>query len=235
MISIITGTLNRKSFLPGLIENTISKSNKLELVLVDGGSTDGTVEYIKNLNHPQITLIEYGKRSTYPHFMNLGIKNSKYDYIIQWNDDVLLVNNWDEIFNEIDDSDFYIFNWKYGNSNDILNPNWVKGTDRDNGWCIWDDYEKNKEIVMNYGIYHKKIFKKIGLYNKKYQYYYADADMSLRAYLFGYKFKSCPNIKVCSIYTPKMAIHSHDSVFIYEKCHEEYKNKILSDSIEFLQ
>lgn len=235
MISIVTGTLDRKDLLPGLIDNTVNKSEKLELVLVDGGSTDGTIEYIKELQHPQIKLIEYGKRSPYPHFMNLGIESSKYEYIVQWNDDVLLVNDWDDIFNEIDDSEFYIFNWKYGNSDDITNLQWVKGDYRDNGWCIWDDYEKNKEVVMNYGIYSKKIFREIGLYSNEYKYYYADGDMARRAYLFGYKMKSCPNIKVCSINTQKKAIQSPESVTIYERCHEEYKNKFLNNNIEFLK
>ena len=73
MISIVTGTLNRKNFLKGLVDNTVNKNSKLELVLVDGGSTDGSLEFIKSLNHPQIKLIEVGGRSSYPHFMNLGI------------------------------------------------------------------------------------------------------------------------------------------------------------------
>lgn len=235
MISIVTGTLNRKKFLPGLIENTVGRSEKLELVLVDGGSTDGTIEYIKELSHPQITLIEYGGRSSYPHFMNLGIRNSKYDYVIQWNDDVLLVNNWEEVFNEIDDHDFYIFNWKYGNVSDVTNNEWVKGDYRDNGWCIWDDYNKNKEVVMNYGIYHKRIFKEIGMYSNEFKYYYADGDMSRRAFLFGYKMKSCPHIKVCSIYTDKRAISTPESHSVYERYHQEYKNKFLNENIEFLK
>ena len=51
MISIVTGTLNRISLLPNLIENTVLSDKRIELVLVDGGSNDDTVEYIKNLNH----------------------------------------------------------------------------------------------------------------------------------------------------------------------------------------
>ena len=43
-ISIISGTLNRKENIKRLVENTIQKYDFLELVLVDGGSTDGTIE-----------------------------------------------------------------------------------------------------------------------------------------------------------------------------------------------
>ena len=105
MISIVTGTLNRLEFLPNLIENTINSNDNLELVLVDGGSNDGTIEYIKNLNNPKIKLIEVGQRSSYPHFMNLGIENSSHEFVCQWNDDVLLVNNWDEIIKQIEKHD----------------------------------------------------------------------------------------------------------------------------------
>ena len=47
MISIITGTLNRGPLLPKLIENTVEANDKLELVLVDGGSTDGTINTLR--------------------------------------------------------------------------------------------------------------------------------------------------------------------------------------------
>jgi glycosyltransferase involved in cell wall biosynthesis len=76
MISIVTGTLNRVGMLPMLVENTVMSDERIELVLVDGGSTDGTIDYIKSLDNPQIKLIEVGGRSTYPHFMNLGIQAS---------------------------------------------------------------------------------------------------------------------------------------------------------------
>ena len=109
MISIVTGTLNRKYLLPNLINNTVNSCDKLELVLVDGGSNDGTIDYIKDLNHPRIKLIEVGERSSYPHFMNLGIENSSFEWVCQWNDDALLVSKWDEIISELDKiNDFYL-------------------------------------------------------------------------------------------------------------------------------
>ena len=47
-ISIVSGTLNRKDNVERLIKNTIDKYDFLELVLVDGGSTDGTIDYVKS-------------------------------------------------------------------------------------------------------------------------------------------------------------------------------------------
>ena len=114
MISIVTGTYNRKDLLEGLIKNTVDASERLELVLVDGGSTDDTVEYIKDLNHPRIKLVKVGERSSYPHFMNLGIRNASHELVAQWNDDVLLKNDWEDVFAEIDGNDFYIFSWSIG-------------------------------------------------------------------------------------------------------------------------
>ena len=244
MISIVTGTLNRVHLLPGLIENTVNSNEKLELVLVDGGSEDGTIQYIRSLNHPRINLIEIGRRSSYPHFMNIGIKNSKYDIICQWNDDVLLVNEWEEVFNEInDETDFYLFDWKYGNPSDMKNQSWLDGTDTpvsNGGWCLLnnianpDPITGNDEIVMNYGLYKKKIFKSIGMYNYDYSYYGADADMANRSYRFGYKVKDLKNIKVCTLYTEKRAILYAEDWAICEKNKNLYKNKILPENLEYL-
>jgi len=144
MISIVTGTLNRVNLIDDLIKNTVGNNDNLELILVDGGSSDGTIEKIKSINHPNVKLIEVGHRSGYSHFMNLGITNSKYEWVCQWNDDVLLVNDWNDIISALDEeNDFYLFNWKYGTKNDITNESWLDGLIHTHGWCLLDDTEKN--------------------------------------------------------------------------------------------
>tara|TARA_R110000751_G_scaffold107144_1_gene203300 strand:+ start:6081 stop:6773 length:693 start_codon:yes stop_codon:yes gene_type:complete len=230
MISIVTGTLNRLSLLPNLIQNTVDSCDKLELVLVDGGSNDGTIEYLKKLSHPKIKLIEVGGRSSYPHFMNLGINNASHEWICQWNDDVLLVNDWSDVLKNVSNQfDVYHFNWKYGNVVDIENNEWnILGTHGKNGWCL-------TESVLNYGLYNKKIFREVGMYDNEFKYYYADGDMAKRSTYFGYKHKLLENIKVCSIITPKKALHYPNDKNIYDKNIESYKNKILPNKIEFLK
>ena len=228
-ISIVTGTLNRIEYLDGLIENTVESGCKnIELVLVDGGSTDGTVEYIKLINHPRIKLVEVGERSSYPHYMNLGIKNAKYENICQWNDDVLLCNNWGDVFATIDDEhDAYLFNWKQGDTKSITQQDWKSCTEmRDNGWiiinnCEWSypqsSGEKRGEICMNYGIYKKDVFRQCGLYNPSYQYYCADGEMATRAFYQGIKFKTCLDIKVCVLPADKRAIMLGADVQLYNR------------------
>lgn len=235
MISIVTGTLNRVGMLPTLIKNTVISDDRLELVLVDGGSSDGTIDYIKQLNHPQIKLIEVGERSSYPHFMNLGIQNATHEIIAQWNDDVVLCNEWDEVFLEIQSKhDFYLFNWKYGSFDETKNPDWLSGLDHTSGWCLCNVADSGGEIVMNYGLYRKKIFREIGMYNPEYQYYCADGDMSYRAYSFGYKSKDLRHIKVCSLPASKVATSHPGDHSIYHKNMDLYRQKILPDCLQYL-
>lgn len=221
--------------LPKLFENTVDSNDKLELVLVDGGSTDGTLEYIKQINHPRIKLIEIGHRSSYPHFMNIGIQNSSYEIICQWNDDVILVNQWDEVIEEIsNDYDFYLFNWKYGSYDDINDEKWLHGTDTNSGWCLCNGANTGGEIVMNYGLYRKKIFREIGMYSPQYQYYYADGDMSYRAYQFGYKVKDLNHIKVCSLPVAKVAVSIAQDNLTYQNNLSLYRQQILPESLQYL-
>lgn len=221
MISIVTGTLNRLELLKKVIENTVYSNENIELVLVDGGSTDGTIDYIKSLENKRINLIELGCRSYYWHYMNTGIKNAKFDYICQWNDDVLLENNWTDVIDELSNNyDMYLFSWLENGSKYVI-------------------YDNEDELVLNFGIYNKKIFKKIGMYNNSYKYYYCDGDMSFRTKSFGYNYK-----KLFSIKCKPLTNHYEKIAFIedhklelenYHFCLDQYKNKILLDNIEFLK
>jgi glycosyltransferase involved in cell wall biosynthesis len=227
-ISIVTGTLNRKKLLKGLIANTVERDSRVELVLVDGGSTDGTLEYLKKINHPAVKLIEVGGRSSYPHFMNLGIRNASHEYVCQWNDDVFLVNPWSDIIDVLDDTEVYIFSWKHDRYPKFKNR----------GWRIMNTIgsDNSGEIVLNYGIYHKNVFRKVGLYNNDYSFYFADGDMCHRAWCHGCIVHCLPKIKVVSKReVPKARVYDTSADWeCYQKNLALNRQKKLPDTLEYL-
>mgnify|MGYP001250294171 CR=1 FL=1 len=239
MISIITGSYNRLNNIKRLISNTVDANQLLELVIVDGGSTDGTVEYVQNLNHKNIKFINYGKRSSYSHFSNLAIQNSKFDYICQWDDDALLINDWDDVLGLLNSNiyDFHLFNWKLGNLEDRLDPSWLKGNTDENNWNLEDKTEQQSEtkiLTMNYGIYNKKVFREIGMYNTRFHFWYADGDLSNRAYHFGYKHKSHRDIKVFVFNSDSNKTYTKKDWKIYQKNLAKYQKQKLPNGIKYL-
>ena len=168
--------------------------------------------------------------------MNLGVAHASHDLICQWNDDVLLLNSWDQVLDEIDEEhDAYLFNWKTGNLSDMTDPNWLRCEKmRDNNWIIINnadhDYpqsagEQRGEIVMNYGIYRKDVFRKYGPYSPNYQYYCADGEMAMRSYYSGCKFKSCVEIKVLVLPAEKRAIMMASDIQRYNKDCYHYRER----------
>ena len=234
MISVVLGTLNRLTNVKNLIKNTVDQNDFVELVLVDGGSTDGTLEYVKSLSTKNIKLIEYGKRSSYSHFTNLAIQNSTYEYVCQWDDDAILLNPWQELIDilqdKTNDEDFFIFNWKLADNIDRKNDKtWLQGNSKDFKWNLHDESSKdpNGEVIMNYGIYKKKIFREIGMNNTLFDFWYADSDLSNRAYKFGYKHRSLYDMKVLVLDTEKKRDYQNKDLKIYRKNLKKYDKRKL--------
>lgn len=222
MLSVVTGTLDRLDLLKEVIKNTVDRSDRIELILLDGGSTDGTIEYVKSLNNERINFIEIGGRSTYPSFMNIGIKSSKHEWIVQWNDDVLLINEWDDVINMLNDgNDVYIFDWNRGTLDEYTNKTY------ENKWIYFHD-------CMNFGIYKKEIFRKIGMYDSQFKYYECDHDMTTRALILGYKVVNAHNIKVIEVRTEKRCIEYSKDRAIWFKNRKLYNIGIIPNTIEKL-
>jgi len=90
-ISILTVCLNSELTILHTLNSVLAQSYKnIEHIIVDGGSTDKTLEFIKDYNFRNKILIHQTKKGIY-NAMNLGIKKSTGDYIC--------ILNADDIFN----------------------------------------------------------------------------------------------------------------------------------------
>jgi glycosyltransferase involved in cell wall biosynthesis len=234
MISIVAPTLNKRECLPGLIQNCLSH-HATELILVDGGSKDGTQDYLKRINNNRVSLIQAKEGATWPALMNLGIQQAKNEIICQWNAEALMLTHWDTIIRTINNNfDIYVFAWKAGSLRDVKDLGWLDaGQFKDgtsiNGWIC--------SPSLNYGIYRKRVFRAAGLFCEEFNSRYADADMTRRALVFGFtnRIKLATHIQVADLGTSKTADVPFKDQALFDELGKLYPTGKLPDQIKKLE
>jgi len=94
LISVIVTTFNRADLIGKTINSILKQSySKIELLIVDDGSTDNTKEIIKNYNDSRIKYIETENWGGPARPRNIGLKYSKGEFIAFCDDDDLWVPN----------------------------------------------------------------------------------------------------------------------------------------------
>ena len=83
LISIIMPSLNVKPFIEECLLSVINQTLKsIEIICVDAGSTDGTLELINNYAQKDSRIkIFHSDKKSYGYQMNIGISNAQGDYI----------------------------------------------------------------------------------------------------------------------------------------------------------
>lgn len=81
-ISVVIPNYNRATLLINAIESALTQTYPvLEILVCDDGSTDNSKELVKNLNNPKVKWIDCGKNGRPAIPRNIGIKQSKGNWI----------------------------------------------------------------------------------------------------------------------------------------------------------
>ena len=185
-LSVITLTLNKLEYTKNFIESLKKYTKDFELIIVDNGSTDGTVEYIKSM--PDIKLIQNAENNGFSKGNNQGIEIAQGEYIGFLNNDILLYPNWFEACERVFENEKAGFvsprhiNPHYDNTNPKKYIKYFQGFHYDK------PYEKSfDECVFSCVITKREVLNKIGVFDENFfPAFFEDNDLKYRAIEAGY-------------------------------------------------
>jgi len=96
LISIITVNFNGKRFLNNLFDSILNLNyppDKIQIIMVDNNSKDGSVEFVKK-KFPQVEIVALKENKGYAGGNNEGFYRSKGKYIALVNNDCVVDKNW---------------------------------------------------------------------------------------------------------------------------------------------
>jgi glycosyltransferase involved in cell wall biosynthesis len=181
LISIVIATLNSAHVLRQSIESVAAQSYRnVELVIVDGGSTDGTLDVIREMKDRVDASISEPDKGIYDAW-NKGLRMARGEWICFLGaDDALLVDALDSYMSFIRDyRDHRGRSPLFVSSQAELIMESGKTRVVGNAWS-WPDFSKKMDIVHVGSMHHRELFEKYGVFDAQYR-ICGDYDLLLRA------------------------------------------------------
>ena len=212
-VSVVTPNYNGERFLKTFLNSLNEDSEYIgEVIIVDNGSSDGSIEFLKNCSYSfPLVLVENNENLGFAPAVNQGILKAENELIFSINNDteikkgsikalIDLITSCEDIFSVqakmlqydnkqlIDD---------VGDEYNLLA--WTKKTGENHHS---DEYVEVKEIFSSCAgaaMYKKSVLEELGLFDDNFFAYMEDVDLALRSKINGYKNLLCPEAIVYHI------------------------------------
>ncbi|MCK4353152.1 glycosyltransferase family 2 protein [candidate division WOR-3 bacterium] len=200
ILSIIIPNWNGKKYLRVCLNSLRRQTLKdFEVILVDNGSKDGSVEFLKR-RYPEVMIISLPKNYGFSKAINIGIKQARGEYIAILNNDTEADKDW--LLNSIDvirrnpDSGFcasLVLNYFDRDIIDTAGDCYAKtGVPFKRGMeeKFSEEFGYERQVFGASGcaaVYKREIFDRLGLFDENFFAYFEDVDFSFRANLLGIK------------------------------------------------
>lgn len=208
-VTVIVPNYNGIKYLPDCLDSLLMQQSEtdFEVLVVDNGSTDGSVNLLKE-SYSNVKTILLTENTGFCHAVNVGIEASDTPYVVLLNNDTKVLGGfvkeleraiserkdafsvsaqmlmWDDPSRLDGAGDRYcVFGWAY-----------ARGKGRQA-----KEYDKAREVFSACGgaaIYRKSVLNQIGLFDEQHFAYVEDLDLGYRAKINGYKNYYEPAAKV---------------------------------------
>jgi GT2 family glycosyltransferase len=200
LASLVIPNWNGKQFLADCLDSLSQQTYKaIEVIIVDNGSIDGSVEFIE-ANYPWVRLLRFANNQGFSPAVNHGIRESKGKFIALLNNDTVVDSHWlEELLTALkaDKSLGSVASKMLAyHDHSVLDgagdgyrrgglPGRIGHREKDIG-----QFDSRRYVLGACGgaaLYRKEVFDQIGLFDEDYFAYLEDIDLALRAQSAGYK------------------------------------------------
>lgn len=200
LVSVVIPNWNGKKFLAGCLDSLL-KSNyaQMEVLIVDNGSRDGSVEFLEQ-GYPGVKLLKFEHNTGFSVAVNAGIRNSSGEFIALLNNDTVVEHDWISHLveamgkhPEIGSAGCKMLAYDNKKLLDGAGDGYRRGglpgrighREIDKG-----QFDQERYILGPCGgaaLYRRSMLERIGLFDEDYFAYLEDVDIGLRAQSAGYK------------------------------------------------
>jgi len=211
ILSIIIVNWNGKELTENCIESTLLtnrdriENKEFEIIVIDNGSKDGSIEYLKSYNRP-VKLISNEINTGYAPACNQGMKEATGKYVLLLgNDTVILDEALEKCVKFLDENkNCGAVGCKLLNSDGTAQnnckkfPEFINGfytylslgnlnQDYDMDWFKYDETREVEQISTTFLMIRKSILEEVGYFDERYKILYNDVDLCKRIWQTGSK------------------------------------------------
>lgn len=187
VVSVVSGSYNRLPFLRLMIESVRTELATVphEIVVVDGGSTDGSVEWLV-AQKDVVTVLQHNRgkwrgrqveRRSWGAFMNMAFRIARAPAICMLSDDCLVVPG--AIRNGLARLDAALEKGEKVGAIAFYWRNWPE----ENVYRVGLAFGR---MFVNHGLYLKESLDDVGFAEEAYDFYHSDTDLVLKMWRLGY-------------------------------------------------
>lgn len=231
VVSVIVVNLNRRELLRRCLESLWKQTfSDFEVVVVDNGSADGSLEYLQSLRESRLRIVPLPSNKGFAGGCNAGIRQAQGRYIATLNNDAEADRRWlEELVAGVESASsvgmcaskilFHGDRKRIDKVGHLIYPDGLNHG-RGSGEPDRGQFERREEVLFPdaaAALYRREMLDVIGLFDEHFFAYGDDADLGLRGRLAGWTCLYIPTAVVYHVHSATAGEFSPLKAFLIER------------------